>query len=441
MPENRVSSVLNKQRKSGRFCDVIVKLNSQFQLWGHFSVLADQSNFIGSKYFTNEAQFSIKNPITIEIMNFSCQNCLCDMLDYLYANDIVVSAEHRTHLKALSKILQVQELYELLGEDETEVPELEYEQVPDEDDVQTNSIIKMGAKTEKAELQETPENCSQPNGHPSRMYSCNGCKLKHYKSLDMLNHLLACDLTTSKCSLCDFKCDSVVELKTQHLPRHSDPKPFFCTDCPSRFRTRTALALHRPKHSPAAPFVCNICGKGFKWKQGLTSHFLVHTKEKKLLCDVCGFSTGRLKTLKVHKSGHSGVLWQCSVAGCTHSTRRKDNIRMHLTTHSSEKPFVCEVCGFSFRHRKNLNRHALMHMPKKLQQCPHCSFSSHRKDRLDDHVNRLHTEKPIQLELPEEPVNPIEAKKGPKKRPQKPTKTTHHFPTQFIPILPKPSSK
>ncbi|GAB0099321.1 zinc finger and BTB domain-containing protein 24 [Sergentomyia squamirostris] len=426
MPENRVSSLLNKQRKSGYLCDVIVKLNSQFQLCAHFCILADQSSFIGNKYFTEEAQFSAKNPLTIEIMNFSCQDCLCDMLDYFYAKDIVVSTEHRPHLKVLSKILQVQDLYNLLCEDDAEIPE----------EINKTELDLMAQKGEakKSELKKQ-EPLSKP-GCQSRMHSCNGCKFKCYKALDMVTHLETCDSATTKCSLCEAECKTMIHLRTEHLPRHNDSKPFFCLDCPSRFFTRTALALHRPKHSSATPFVCNLCGKGFKWKQGLTSHILVHTKEKRLLCDVCGFSTSRLKSLRVHKTSHTGVLWKCSVAGCNHSSRQKDNLRLHLATHSTEKPFVCEVCGFRFRHHKNLKRHAFLHMPKKLYQCPHCKFSSHRKDNLSDHVNRLHTEKPIQLELPEEPINPIE---GPKKRkrrkPQKTSKSTTV--TQYLPIRPK----
>lgn len=430
MPENRVSCLLNKQRKSGRFCDVIVKLNSEFQLCAHFCVLADQSNFIGNKYFTEEAHFSTKNPLTIEIMNFSCQDCLCDMLDYLYANDIVVSAEHRAHLKGLSKILQVHELYNLLCEDE---PEESKQVIKEELDMsETKPLLE--------EVHEDTEErmFNRSKGAQSRMHSCNGCKFKCYKAPDMMTHLHTCDSATSKCSLCDAQCDSLSDLRTNHLPRHDDPKPFFCTECPSRFSTRTALAYHRPKHSSNTPFVCDICGKGFKWKQGLTSHFLVHTKEKKLLCDVCGFSTGRLKTLKVHKSSHTGVLWKCSVAGCSHSSRRKDNLRLHLTTHSNEKPFVCEVCGFRFRHNKNLKRHAFLHLPKKLYQCPHCSFSSHRKDNLCDHVNRLHTEKPVQLELPEDPLSPIEGSKTPKKKLQKIAKPAQE--TKYVQIKPKPST-
>lgn len=35
-------------------------------------------------------------------------------------------------------------------------------------------------------------------------------------------------------------------------------------------------------------------------------------------------------------------------------------------------------------------------------KCPHCTFSSYRTDKLKEHIARLHTEKPLQLELSED---------------------------------------
>lgn len=37
-----------------------------------------------------------------------------------------------------------------------------------------------------------------------------------------------------------------------------------------------------------------------------------------------------------------------------------------------------------------------------MHKCPHCTFSSYRTDKLKEHIARLHTEKPLQLELTED---------------------------------------
>jgi len=51
---------------------------------------------------------------------------------------------------------------------------------------------------------------------------------------------------------------------------------------------------------------------------------------------------------------HTGNLLRCSVAGCTHTSRRKDNLKIHIATHKNETPFVCEICGHRFSQSKNL---------------------------------------------------------------------------------------
>lgn len=139
-----------------------------------------------------------------------------------------------------------------------------------------------------------------------------------------------------------------------HLIRHDDFKPFFCTNCELRFQTKGALNLHTPKHSNETPHMCSVCGRGFKWKHGLDSHMIVHSTEKKLLCDECGYGTSHLKTLRAHQLSHTGFSFKCTVANCTYTSRRKENLKIHIATHKKESPFVCEICGRRFSQSKNL---------------------------------------------------------------------------------------
>lgn len=41
-------------------------------------------------------------------------------------------------------------------------------------------------------------------------------------------------------------------------------------------------------------------------------------------------------------------------------------------------------------------------MGNKNIKCPHCSFITYRSDKLKEHIAFQHTEKPLQLELPED---------------------------------------
>lgn len=116
-PPNKVLRKLNDQRKTGQFCDITIKLNNDFQVWAHFCVLAPQSDFVGDKYFLQkDMQFSIHNPLKIEIFNFECEECLCDLMDLVYCSEeVAIFGEHVEHMKNLTKMLSIHDQNILKG--------------------------------------------------------------------------------------------------------------------------------------------------------------------------------------------------------------------------------------------------------------------------------------------------------------------------------------
>ena len=69
-------------------------------------------------------QFSIHNPLIIEIINFECKECLCYILDYFYSNgDLEFLEEHEEHVKHLVKLLVVPELASIFKESDESVKE------------------------------------------------------------------------------------------------------------------------------------------------------------------------------------------------------------------------------------------------------------------------------------------------------------------------------
>lgn len=247
----------------------------------------------------------------------------------------------------------------------------------------------------------------------SKINYCLACDFKCYRVQEMMNHMRNCEASHLTCSLCEVGFLSWREYDS-HLKHHDAnvKKPFFCLECGIRFMTRAALLLHHPKHSKETPHLCPHCGKGFKWKQGLSSHLQVHNAEKRMLCDVCGYSTTHMKALKSHKLRHAGAFYKCPHPGCHHQANRKENLKLHIETHKQERPFVCEICGCKFSLSKNLKRHAMKHSSENINKykCQLCAFSSHRSDKLKEHVQRVHTEKAMQLELPEIVENAFESK-------------------------------
>ena len=42
---------------------------------------------------------------------------------------------------------------------------------------------------------------------------------------------------------------------------------------------------------------------------------------------------------------------------CSYSTRRKNNLKAHMRTHSGTKPYRCDECGLTFTHKSYLQKH------------------------------------------------------------------------------------
>lgn len=86
MPSKLVS-VLNDQRRTGHLCDVVIQLPNGSREWAHFCVLAAQCNLVRHQYVGPATmQFSMHQPLTIEVHQFDCAQCLEKAIDYIYAD-------------------------------------------------------------------------------------------------------------------------------------------------------------------------------------------------------------------------------------------------------------------------------------------------------------------------------------------------------------------
>ncbi|XP_024116662.1 zinc finger protein 329 [Oryzias melastigma] len=124
---------------------------------------------------------------------------------------------------------------------------------------------------------------------------------------------------------------------------------------PSTLRRRT-----RPYEPAESSYFCHECGKCFNQRGSLKVHMRTHTGEKPFSCSHCGRRFTRSGDLSSHMRTHTGEKpFSCQICGKSFS--QSCNLLCHLRTHTGERPFSCQICGRKFNRRNNLKTHMKAH--------------------------------------------------------------------------------
>ncbi|XP_015818998.2 zinc finger protein 664-like [Nothobranchius furzeri] len=123
------------------------------------------------------------------------------------------------------------------------------------------------------------------------------------------------------------------------------------------------------------------------------SHLSVHTEQKPFMCELCGKRFSERTCLNRHLKIHTGEKpFVCELCGKRYN--RNSHLNVHINVHAGQKPFSCEVCGQRFSQRTCLNRHISIHTGEKPFVCELCGKGFRQSSGLYMH-RRVHTgEKP-----------------------------------------------
>nr|XP_046253421.1 telomere zinc finger-associated protein isoform X2 [Scatophagus argus] len=204
-----------------------------------------------------------------------------------------------------------------------------------------------------------------------------------------------------QCPICRKSFKSKYYLKV-HNRRHTGERPFGCLKCGKRYFRKENLLIHEIRDcARVQTYACTTCSLTFNGKEELRLHVVSHTGDMPHKCSTCSEQFMHKKNLTLHMMKVHGYPKPHACAECPKTFLTRTELRVHeAAKHRGEKPFVCEECGHRASSRNGLQMHIkAIHRNERPFVCNLCGHAFSQKNNLNMHL-RIHSgERPYQCHL------------------------------------------
>lgn len=208
-------------------------------------------------------------------------------------------------------------------------------------------------------------------------------------------------------SFCE-KMKSSSPVSTYAPPENPVPHVCHC-NCGNNCCTCNAPVV-KPK-----TYHCTVAGCNYSTirKSDMRIHIRTHTGEKPFKCPYadCNYAAVTKSILVIHIRTHTGEKpLKCPYPNCTYSSANHSNLKVHMRTHTGEKPFKCTVegCGYASITSSDLKKHMKVHSNNKVYKCPNkgCGFVCTSRAALKKH-KEMHSSPKVKCMIPKCGFTPI----------------------------------
>lgn len=155
---------------------------------------------------------------------------------------------------------------------------------------------------------------------------------------------------------------------------HQKNAPYHCRSCNMVFECNNKLGFHLNfKHKPQE---CNFCGKKFEAFDQYTYHVRYYHTDKSIKCPYCDEHFRVRSRLLIHidvnhTNGHNYKCNQCQYTAKNYASVNRHRRIMHMPKSETHKN-VCNICGKSFLVQSRLKVHMKSHSDDKPHVCAMC---------------------------------------------------------------------